>query len=63
MTKSMCPHCGRIFGRTKLGKVPHHVTPHPHIFAACPGSLQTPRNPDTDKRPLWKDDPELKETT
>ena len=56
----MCPHCGLAYDpaevpwhlRSVSGLVPEH-------FAAetgperCPGSWQGPRNPESDRRPLW----------
>lgn len=59
----MCPHCGELFGYRALmksaiaGKIPTHDYQKP-CRSVCPGSLQAPRNPQTDRRPLWKDDPE-----
>jgi hypothetical protein len=53
--QSMCPHCGWRFDSDRLsgGLVPGHD------FSgwSCPGSGQTPRNPESDRRPLWKDLP------
>lgn len=54
MTRYMCPHCGKTFARLRRSLIPAHDFPVP-CRAACPGSQQHPRNPDTDKRPLWKD--------
>lgn len=65
----MCPHCGWCYDPQKYAKpgddgrsfalVPGHdfgkgdgVYPF-----SCPGSEQCPRNPETDRRPLWKDLP------
>lgn len=45
----MCPHCGWLFDAT--GLVPDHDVPQ------CPGSHQNPRNPETDRRPLWNGNP------
>lgn len=59
MTLLVCPHCGWEFERTRrhLNRlVPDHYWPAP-FDALCPGSQQNPRNPDSDKRPLWKDEP------
>lgn len=54
MTKLKCPHCGKLFH-------PHRCRPltpkHSTAGVACPGSEQQPRNAETDRRPLWKDDP------
>lgn len=50
MTDLMCPHCGWRYTMGQFdaadGLVPDH-------HAACPGSKQHPRNPDSDRRPLW----------
>ena len=60
-----CPHCGELFGYSKTmtaeicGKIPTHDYPKP-CRSVCPGSLQQPRSIE-DRRPLWKDDPELVE--
>lgn len=53
--RSQCPHCGKIF-ENLAGLIPTHDFPPP-CRAVCPGSGQTPRNPDSDNRPLWKDQP------
>jgi len=47
----MCPHCGWIYpsSRSDNGMVPRHT----EDGAICPGSEQTPRNPGSDRRPLW----------
>ncbi len=60
MSMSMCPHCGRRVPSTELigGRL---VPIHAYGLLYCPGSEQNPRNPETDKRPLWKD--EKKEKT
>lgn len=50
----MCPHCGKLFGHC-TGLIPTHDYPVP-CRAVCPGSQQTPRNPLSDMRPLWKDE-------
>ena len=52
----MCPHCGWCYDADKSddGLVPTHDFPKP-CRSVCPGSKQTPRNPHSDKRPLWKD--------
>jgi hypothetical protein len=52
-TRYMCPHCGDIFARLRDGLIPIHDFPRPGA-GACPGSQQTPRNPYSDRRPLWK---------
>ena len=59
-TLAMCPYCGTLFTYAQChaaaipGMIPTHDWP-PHAHAVCPGSLQGPRNPETDRRPLWKD--------
>jgi len=60
-TKDMkCPHCGKLFTsrQCKSGLTPYHDYPVP-CRAVCPGSKHRPRNAMSDRRPLWKDDPEL----
>lgn len=52
--KYMCPHCGEIFSRTQRTLIPTHGKLGERV---CPGSGQIPRNPDSDKRLLWKDLP------
>lgn len=55
-SRYMCPHCGRIFAlndTTNCGLIRTHYLPSTGV--ECPGSWQNPRNPDSDKRPLWKD--------
>lgn len=43
----MCPYCGDLF-RARTGLIPEHG-----VGANCLGSLQIPRNPESDGRPLW----------
>jgi hypothetical protein len=51
--EGMCPHCGEVFVMEKASHlIPVHDFPNPSL---CPGSGQYPRNPESDKRPLWKD--------
>lgn len=61
---SMCPHCGWQYDQAAEekkrknpipGKVPTHDYPK-MCRSVCPGSGQVPRNPETDNRPLWKDE-------
>lgn len=56
----MCPHCGRLFSergqlipkhRQRNGKKPLSGA------VDCPGSWQGPRNPESDRRPLWNGQP------
>ncbi len=49
--RSMCPHCGEIFNEP-VALIPNHDYPRP-CRAVCPGSGQIPRDPYSDKRPLW----------
>ena len=53
----MCPHCGWRFdvllAHENNDLVPNHFYPVHGIL--CPGNNQGPRNPDSDRRPLWKD--------
>lgn len=60
----MCPYCGLIYDPNE---VPWHLRSVaqlvPEHFLGdgperCPGSWQNPRNPESDRRPLWKDLPE-----
>jgi rubredoxin len=52
----MCPHCGWIYDAAKEtdSLVPGHHYPE-ESDKVCPGSRQVPRNPHSDRRPLWKD--------
>lgn len=60
--ESMCPHCGwRYRWRDHetdpwgfVGLVPIHGSPLPNA-EPCPGTGQAPRNPESDRRRLWKD--------
>lgn len=54
----MCPHCGWRYpvGRGR-GLVPGHAVRGYRTGMYCPGSAQNPRNPESDRRPLWKDLP------
>lgn len=63
----MCPHCGETFDGCSSALIPVHVmklSPGQDVVFRktaiqyrinCPGSGQIPRNPESDKRPLWKD--------
>lgn len=59
----MCPHCGWQYDpndeRYPPDTAPHELVPYhddyPPLRSCCPGSKQHPRNPETDRRPLWKD--------
>ncbi len=54
-TQGMCPHCGFLFP-ARGGLVPiHKWEKEPKVCVRCPGSEQAPRNPLSDRRPLWKD--------
>lgn len=55
----MCPYCGMVFEASMAyenpfgpGLVPWHTF---HRMAECPGSNQRPRNPESDRRPLWSE--------
>jgi hypothetical protein len=55
--KIMCPECGQIFD--KQGPlVPNHISIN-SLPSNCAGSGQAPRNPESDKRPLWNGQPNL----
>jgi hypothetical protein len=57
-----CPHCGMTYDPRDVPPhlksvehlVPEHFFNHPE---RCPGSWQNPRNAESDRRPLWKDEP------
>jgi len=54
-----CPHCGWQFDARESRLVPSHKWLDARNFAEgdlCPGIGQVPRNPESDKRPLWKDE-------
>lgn len=60
VTMLKCPHCGwtfraddSMYQQTLL--VPYHDWPRP-LRQVCPGAKQTPRNAESDHRPLWKDE-------
>lgn len=57
--KFKCPHCGWVYDPEKhkfrFGAVPTHDF-QKLCRSVCPGSSQAPRNAETDKRPLWKDE-------
>ena len=61
----MCPHCGWQYDpndkKYPAKTAPHELVPYhdenPPLRAVCPGSKQHPRNPETDRRPLWRDLP------
>ncbi len=66
MTTYKCPHCGREYSRQACRPfVPVHNVDWRHPATGeirrsqCPGSKQNPRNALSDRRPLWKDDPDL----
>lgn len=75
MTPHICPHCGWQYDPNDYAKpgddgrsfalVPAHQwklwSPvHGVIEVTCPGADQHPRNPESDRRPLWKDLPSSK---
>jgi len=51
-----CPHCGREYSQRACRPL---IPNHDFESKPCPGNGQTPRNAASDRRPLWKDDPEL----
>lgn len=51
----MCPHCGELFPDA-AELIPTHDYPKP-CRSVCPGSRQHPRNPESDRRPLWSGNP------
>jgi hypothetical protein len=57
VTEHMRPHCGMRYP-PRPGLVPEHSAALGNSASCpCPGSGQNPRNPETDRRPLWKDLP------
>jgi|ERR1700722_2987244 len=55
MALMMCPHCGKTYPKLYADRlVPVHK--YPNNGTRCPGSEQTPRNSESDRRPLWKDE-------
>lgn len=63
--KLMCPHCGLLFGYADLRDrlIPGHAVRGYKTGMYCPGSNQNPRNPETDRRPLWKELPDGRKPT
>jgi len=58
ITPSMCPHCGKLFARAGLALIPIHADHgNGDRPRECPGSGQLPRNPESDRRPLWNGKP------
>lgn len=53
MAKVMCPQCGELTGMTREGLVPEHAAQEGEPGPLCMGSMQNPRNPESDGRPLW----------
>lgn len=59
-----CPHCGWKYDPAEFTQpgddgrpyvlVPGHILSVPRLMD-CPGTEQHPRNPEADRRPLWKD--------
>ena len=67
---AMCPHCGRTWFYAAIhhaeipGMIPNHAYPATPVGGRlCPGSGQGPRNPESDRRPLWKDLPDGRKPT
>jgi hypothetical protein len=55
-TQAMCPHCGACWPYAELvNALPIHnrIPVHYHDRRECPGTGQHPRNPESDRRPLW----------
>jgi hypothetical protein len=60
MSLMKCPYCGREYSmRACRPLIPIHEFPEPSLV--CPGSNQYPRNAESDRRPLWKDDQDLQD--
>ena len=57
-----CPHCGKVYANLRSSLIPDHPCvverdwPGNYVMIQCPGSGQYPRNAESDKRPLWKDE-------
>lgn len=54
----MCPHCGEEVS-TKDGLTAYHDWPKP-TRQVCPGSRQNPRCAESDGRPLWNGQPNMR---
>ncbi len=53
---SMCPACGKLIGRVDMmlaEPIPGLIPRHDSAGAECAGTGQSPRNPESDRRPLW----------
>lgn len=60
MSKLMCPYCGWTYDPSINGDGYDLVPNHWYKAEDCPGQQQHPRNADSDKRPLWRDEQETK---
>jgi hypothetical protein len=56
-TASMCPHCGELFVQLDNGLIPSHFDSAFEVHGICAGTGQGPRNPESDRRPLWNGKP------
>jgi uncharacterized membrane-anchored protein YjiN (DUF445 family) len=52
----MCPHCGWTYDPAVEGDSYNLVPDHWFRGEECPGHNQHPRNAESDKRPLWRDE-------
>lgn len=67
----MCPHCGWQYDpaeEEKRRKTFNHSLVPTHDYpkmcrSVCRGAGQIPRNPESDRRPLWKDQPPAENAT
>lgn len=56
MARMMCPHCGWTYDPSINGEGYDFVPNHWFKAVDCPGQQQHPRNAESDKRPLWRDE-------
>jgi hypothetical protein len=61
LTWDMCPFCGALFQPTGARLIPDHKIELERTdeWQPCPGSGQHPRNPESDRRPLWDGTPNV----
>jgi hypothetical protein len=56
MSRMMCPHCGWTYDPSINGEGYSLVPNHWFKAVDCPGQGQHPRNAESDKRPLWREE-------
>jgi hypothetical protein len=61
LTWDMCPFCGALFQPTGARLIPDHKIELERTdeWQPCPGSGQHPRNPESDRWPLWGGKPNV----